>query len=82
MGNQACLTCQALLEDTFMPGTEPYAQPRPAVSWRLDESPLNDLDEAEDDTDPDDPEALPEETLEQLEKTAPPPDPIPDPGPL
>lgn len=48
--------------------------------WLADESPLNDLDDAESDTELDDGDTLPEEVLEQLEKEPPPPDPIPDPG--
>ncbi|MGA6096279.1 hypothetical protein ACPESN_00170 [Stutzerimonas marianensis] len=52
----------------------------PVLPWMADESPLNDLDEAESDTELDDGDTLPEEVLEQLEKEPPPPDPMPDPG--
>lgn len=45
-----------------------------------DESPLNDLDEAESDTERDDGDALPDEVIEQLEKEPPPPAPMPEPG--
>ena len=65
-----------------MPGIEPQMQPQPTWPWRAGESPLNDLDDAESDTELYGPDELPEEVLEQLEKVAPPPDPIPDPGPL
>lgn len=52
----------------------------PPLPRRADESPLNDLDDAESDTELDDGDTLPEEVLEQLEKEPPPPDPMPDPG--
>ncbi|EWC42990.1 hypothetical protein [Stutzerimonas stutzeri] len=65
-----------------MPATETRPLERWPQPWRADESPLNDLDEAESDTDLDGGGELPEEALEQLEKIAPPPDPMPDPGPL
>jgi len=52
----------------------------PVYPWLADESPLNDLDDAESDTELDDGDTLPEEVLEQLEKAPPPPDPMPDPG--
>ena len=48
--------------------------------WLGDEMPLNDLDEAESETEVDDGDTLPDEVLEQLQKQAPPPDPMPDPG--
>jgi len=48
--------------------------------WLADESPLNDLDEAENDTELDDGDLLPDEVLEQLEKAPPPPAPMPEPG--
>lgn len=48
--------------------------------WFGEETPLNDLDEAENDTELDDGDTLPEDVLERLQKQAPPPDPIPDPG--
>ncbi|MCW3150821.1 hypothetical protein N8H22_19625 [Stutzerimonas stutzeri] len=50
--------------------------------WLADESPLNDLDDAESEAELEESGELSEETLEQLEKVAPPPAPIPDPGPL
>ncbi|MCF7201863.1 hypothetical protein [Pseudomonas oligotrophica] len=65
-----------------MPASEPLMHPQPAWPWRADESPLNDLDEAEGENELDGPDELPEETLEQLEKVPPPPDPMPEPGPL
>ena len=48
--------------------------------WRADESPLNDLDDAESDTELGDGDLLPDDVIEQLEKEPPPPDPMPDPG--
>lgn len=51
----------------------------PLYPWLADESPLNDLDDAESDTELDDGDTLPDEVIEQLEKE-PPPDPMPDPG--
>lgn len=48
--------------------------------WFGDEMPLNDLDEAESETELDDGDTLLEDVVEQLQKQAPPPDPIPDPG--
>jgi hypothetical protein len=45
-----------------------------------DQNPLNDLDEAESELDSD--SDLLDEAAENLEKLPPPPDPIPDPGPL
>ncbi|MCQ4289463.1 hypothetical protein NA647_18765 [Pseudomonas stutzeri] len=56
----------------------PSDQPQPP--WLADESPLNDLDDAESDTELDDGDTLPDEVLEQLEKEPPPPDPMPDTG--
>lgn len=53
--------------------------PRPRC-WFGEQAPLNDLDEAQSETELDDGDTLPEEVLEQLQKQAPPPDPIPDPG--
>jgi len=52
----------------------------PRYPWLADESPLNDLDDAESDTELDDGDTLPNEVLEQLEKEPPLPDPMPDPG--
>ncbi|OCX21760.1 hypothetical protein BBI09_05170 [Stutzerimonas xanthomarina] len=52
----------------------------PPLPRMADESPLNDLDDAESDTELDDCDTLPDEVLEQLEKEPPLPDPIPDPG--
>lgn len=52
----------------------------PVYPWLADESPLNDLDDAESDTELDDGDTLPDDVLEQLEKAPPPPDPMPDPG--
>ncbi|HCJ30068.1 MAG TPA: hypothetical protein DHV63_12435 [Pseudomonas sp.] len=52
----------------------------PLYPWLADESPLNDLDDAESDTELDDGDTLPDEVLEQLEKEPPLPDPMPDPG--
>lgn len=52
----------------------------PVYPWLADESPLNDLDDAESDTELDDGDTLPDEVLEQLEKAPPPPDPMPDQG--
>lgn len=48
--------------------------------WRADESPLNDLDEAESEIDED--QMLPDEVLENLTEQADPPAAIPDPGPM
>lgn len=48
--------------------------------WMADESPLNDLDDAESDTELDDGDTLPDEVIERLEKVPPPPDPMPDPS--
>lgn len=56
------------------------AQDFPVPHWFGDEVPLNDLDEAESDTEVDDGDTLPDEVVEQLQKQAPPPDPMPDPG--
>nr|MBF0682649.1 hypothetical protein [Pseudomonas sp.] len=53
---------------------------QPAWPWLADESPLNDLDDAESGTELDDGDTLPDEIIEQLEKVPPPPDPVPDPG--
>ncbi|MCQ2032102.1 hypothetical protein EA797_21200 [Stutzerimonas zhaodongensis] len=53
---------------------------QPLYPWLADESPLNDLDDAESDTELDDGDTLPDEVLEQLEKAPPPPDPMPDQG--
>lgn len=53
---------------------------QPVWPWLADESPLNDLDDAESDTEQDDGDTLPDEIIEQLEKEPPPPDPVPDPG--
>jgi len=78
----ACLIFQASPGDTTMLASEHLTHPHRAWPWRADESPLNDLDDAESDTELDAPEELPEEVLEQLEKVAPPPEPVPDPGPL
>ncbi len=77
-----CLTSQAPFRGQSHACTEPQMQPQPTWPWRADESPLNDLDDAESDTEFEGPDELPEEVLEQLEKVAPPPDPMPDPGPL
>ncbi len=52
----------------------------PFYPWLADESPLNDLDDAQSETELDDGDTLPDEVLEQLEKEPPPPDPMPDPG--
>ncbi len=52
----------------------------PRSPWLADESPLNDLDDAESDTELDDGDTLPDEVVEQLEKEPAPPDPMPDPG--
>lgn len=52
----------------------------PLYPWLADESPLNDLDDAESDIELDDGDTLPEEVLEQLERQSPPPDPMPDTG--
>lgn len=52
----------------------------PLYPWLADESPLNDLDDAESETELDDGDTLPDEVLQQLEKEPPPPDPMPDPG--
>lgn len=60
--------------ETHIPG---YPSTPP---WLADESPLNDLDDAESDTELDDGDLLPDEVIEQLEKEPPPPDPMPDPG--
>lgn len=65
-----------------MSATQYELQPHPVRPWRADESPLNDLDDAESDTELDGPEELPDEVLEQLEKVPPPPDPLPEPGPM
>jgi len=82
----ACLIFQASPGDTTMLAREHLTHPHRAWPWpwpwRADESPLNDLDDAESDTELDGPDELPEEVLEQLEKVAPPPEPVPDPGPL
>ena len=64
-----------MLADTFTPPDSPKQR-----YWLGDETPLNDLDEAESDTEVDDGDTLPDEVLEQLQKQAPPPDPLPDPG--
>lgn len=48
-------------------------------AWLADESPLNDLDEAEGENDD---QPLPEEVLENLTEEADPPAAIPDPGPM
>lgn len=56
------------------------AQDFPVPHWFGDEVPLSDLDEAESDTEVDDGDTLPDEVVEQLQKQAPPPDPMPDPG--
>lgn len=53
---------------------------QPVWPWLADESPLNDLDDAESGTELDDGDTLPDEIIEQLEKVPPPPDPVPDPG--
>lgn len=52
----------------------------PLAPWLADESPLNDLDEAESETELDDGDTLPDEVLEQLEREPAPPGPLPDPG--
>lgn len=52
----------------------------PLPPWLADESPLNDLDEAESETELDDGDTLPDEVLEQLEREPAPPGPLPDPG--
>lgn len=57
-----------------------YPSDPPLYPWLADESPLNDLDDAESDTELDDGDTLPDEILEQLEKAPPPPDPMPDTG--
>jgi len=64
-----------MLADAFAPSDSPKHR-----CWLGDETPLNDLDEAESDTELDDGDTLPDEVLEQLQKQAPPPDPMPDPG--
>ena len=53
--------------------------PLPAI-WRADESPLNDLDETQNDIDDDQP--MPDEVLENLTEEADPPAAVPDPGPM
>lgn len=50
-------------------------------AWLADESPLNDLDQAESEDQQEAPD-LDEEALENLEELPPPPDPIPEPGPM
>ncbi len=47
--------------------------------WRADESPLNDLDEAESEADD---QLLPDEVLENLTEETDPPAAIPEPGPM
>jgi len=76
---RACLPNVAhLREEISMLSTAfPSDPPLPRMA---DESPLNDLDDAESDTELDDGDTLPDEVLEQLEKEPPLPDPIPDPG--
>ena len=64
-----------MLADEFTPSALPNYR-----CWLGDEMPLNDLDEAESETQLDDGDTLPDEVLEQLQKQAPPPDPMPDPG--
>ena len=64
-----------MLADAFIPSALPNYR-----CWLGDEMPLNDLDEAESETGLDDGDTLPDEVLEQLQKQAPPPDPMPDPG--
>lgn len=52
----------------------------PFYPWLADESPLNDLDDAESDIELDDGDTLPEEVIEQLEKQPSQPEPTPDAG--
>ncbi len=79
MQARACLTQQAHLRGNHHARITLPSDP-PLYPWLADESPLNDLDDAESDTELDDGDTLPDEVLEQLEKEPPPPDPMPDPG--
>jgi hypothetical protein len=80
MPAQACLSYRHTCEETFMLSIALPTSGSPRYPWLADESPLNDLDDAESDTELDDGDTLPDEVLEQLEKEPPPPDPMPDPG--